>query len=201
MLIALLEHRDLPRRDLSSVVRSCSGGATVPPELVRASRRARRRASASSTAQTEASPVDHARPPRRRAGGQGETIGRPLPQTEVKIVDPATGEVVPPGDRRRAVHARLPRHDGILRRPGGDRRGDRCRRLAAHRRPRLDGRARLLPHRRPPEGHDHPRRREHLPARDRAGAASPTRRWPTSRSSASPTRDGRAGGRVRPRRR
>ena len=53
--------------------------------------------------------------------------------------------------------------------------------LAAHRRPGLGGRARLLPDRGPGQGDDHPRRREHLPARDRARPASPPggrRTWP-----------------------
>ena len=54
--------------------------------------------------------------------------------------------------------------------PGRDRRGDRRRRLVPHRRPGQRGRGRLLLHRRPQEGHDHPRRLQRLPARDRGGA-------------------------------
>ena len=46
---------------------------------------------------------------------------------------------------------------------------DDPRRLAAHGRHRLRRRRRLLLHRRPHQGHDHPRRREHLPAGDRGG--------------------------------
>ena len=38
--------------------------------------------------------------------------------------------------------------------------------MAPNRRPRVDGRSRLLPYRGSSKGHDHPRRREHLPARD-----------------------------------
>ena len=48
--------------------------------------------------------------------------------------------------------------------------------LDAHRRPRDDGRRGLLQHRRPHQGHGDPRRREHLPARDRGVPLPPPRR-------------------------
>ncbi len=68
---------------------------------------------------------------------------------------------------RRALHARLQRDDRLL----GQRRGhagrDRRGRLDAHRRPCHDGRRRVRQHRRPHQGHDHPRRRKHLSARGR----------------------------------
>ncbi|MFC4950366.1 AMP-binding enzyme [Pseudonocardia sp. GCM10023141] len=69
------------------------------------------------------------------------------------------------------MHPWLPRHGRLLRRAGADRRDDRRRRLAAHRRPREHGRARLLPHRGQAQGDDHPRRGERLPARDRGRPA------------------------------
>ena len=47
----------------------------------------------------------------------------------------------------------------------------RARRLAAHRRPRLSRRRRLLLRHRPHQGADHQGRREHRAARDRRGAA------------------------------
>ncbi len=76
---------------------------------------------------------------------------------------------------RRAVHPRLQRHARLLGRRGGDGARDRRRRLDAHRRPRRHGRRRLRQHRRPDQGHDHPRRREHLPARDRGVPPRPPR--------------------------
>jgi fatty-acyl-CoA synthase len=97
MLIALLEHPDFPRRDLSSLRSAWSGGATVPPGLVRRIETALGVPLLIGFGQTEASPgitqagLDDT--PEDRA----TSLGRPLPQTEVKIVDPATGQAVPPG--------------------------------------------------------------------------------------------------------
>ena len=97
MLIALLAHPDLARRDLRSVRCALSGGAPVPAHLVRRVEAALGVPFAITFAQTEAhcsitlSRLDDA--PADRA----ETVGRPLPQTQVKIADPATGEVVAPG--------------------------------------------------------------------------------------------------------
>jgi fatty-acyl-CoA synthase len=97
MLVALLEHPDLTRRDLSSVRALITGGAPVLPELVRRTEATFGVPLMPQFAQTEASPLitmcclDD--PPEVRA----TTAGRPLPQTEVKIVDPVTGETVPRG--------------------------------------------------------------------------------------------------------
>src|SRR6266852_3778470 len=64
----------------------------------------------------------------------------------------------------RAVQSRLHGHARLLEQRAGDAPGYRWRPLDAHGRPRHDGRARLRKHRRPHQGHDHPRRREHLSA-------------------------------------
>ena len=61
------------------------------------------------------------------------------------------------------------------------------RRLAAHRRSWLRRRGRLLVHRQPEEGADHPGRVQRVPARDRERAATPTRPWPRPPWSACPT--------------
>jgi fatty-acyl-CoA synthase len=93
----MLEHPDLARRDLSSLRSAYSAGATVSPELVRRVESTLSIPVLIGFGQTEASPgitmahLDD--PPEDRA----TSLGPPLPQTEVKIVDPATGQIVPPG--------------------------------------------------------------------------------------------------------
>jgi len=97
MLIAMMEHPDFARSDLSSFRSVGIGGATVPADLVRKIEAALGVEFIVLFGQTEAScsimgtrrgdsPVDKA-----------ETIGQPLPQTEVRIVDPEKGSVVVPG--------------------------------------------------------------------------------------------------------
>jgi len=97
MLIALLEQPDFTQRDLASLRAIVSGGATVPAELVR-------RVEALTPArfnivfgQTESSPVITQTRLDDTPEDKAETIGLPLPQTEVRIVDSAGGAVVPPG--------------------------------------------------------------------------------------------------------
>jgi fatty-acyl-CoA synthase len=94
MVIALLEHPDLERRDLSSLRVVMAGGASVAPELVRALEARLGVRFNIGYGQTEASPIitqaELDDPPEDKA----YTVGRPLPQTEVKIVDPQTGATV-----------------------------------------------------------------------------------------------------------
>lgn len=92
MLIALTEHPSVAGRDLSRVRSLLCGGAAVPPELVRRAEATFGARFSTLFGQTECSPVitqtclDDT--PEDKAG----TIGRPLPQTEVKIVDPSSGD-------------------------------------------------------------------------------------------------------------
>jgi acyl-CoA synthetase (AMP-forming)/AMP-acid ligase II len=97
MLNAVLRHPDLARRDISGLRTVMSGSTVVPTALVD---RVRTSLSCNFTivfGQTELhgvltqTEVDD--PPE----NQSTTIGRPLPQVEVKIADPATGETVPIG--------------------------------------------------------------------------------------------------------
>ena len=77
------------------------------------------------------------------------TIGRPMPQTEVKIVDPDDRrDVMPLGEVGEICARGYCVMHGYFDEPDATAEAHRRRRLAAHRRPRLDGRARLLPHRR-----------------------------------------------------
>ena len=97
MLIALLEHPDCGRRDLSSVRLAVCGGATVPPEVVR-DMEARLGAPLSIIyGQTESSGLITSVRLGDASEDRATTLGQALPQTELKIVDPATQAIVPLG--------------------------------------------------------------------------------------------------------
>lgn len=95
MLVALLAAQSANPRDLSSLRTVFSGGATVPVEIVR-----RVEAEFGATliigyGQTETSPaITHTRLDD-DADDKSATIGRALPQVEIKIVDPASGRTLP----------------------------------------------------------------------------------------------------------
>jgi fatty-acyl-CoA synthase len=97
MLVAQLEHPDLTRRDLSSLRALISGGAPVASELVQRTEAAFGVPLTTVYAQTEASPVITQVRPDDPAARRATTDGRALPQTEVKITDPAIGATVPHG--------------------------------------------------------------------------------------------------------
>ncbi len=92
VLIALLEHPDLGSRDLSSL-RSCvSGGSLVPAELVRRIEATVGVKFCIVYGTTECSPLVTMTRFDDTAEDKASTIGRAIPQTEVKIVDHSTGE-------------------------------------------------------------------------------------------------------------
>jgi fatty-acyl-CoA synthase len=97
MLIAVLEHPDFAHRDLSSLRSAYSGGAAVPPALVRRIESTLGIPLMIGFGQTEASPMMTMTRLDDTPEDRATSLGQPLPQTEVKIVDPATGQVVPPG--------------------------------------------------------------------------------------------------------
>ena len=97
MLIRLLDHPDARTRDLTSWRLAALGGAPVPPELAR---RAAEEVGLKVTigfGQTEASPYITHTVPDDPNPHWIETVGRPLPQTEVKVIDPVSGDTVPLG--------------------------------------------------------------------------------------------------------
>ena len=97
VLIALTEDPGFETRDLSSVRAALSGGAVVAPDLVK---RIEDRLGVRFSiiyGQTESSPVITQGRLDDSFEDRATTIGRPLPQTEVRIVDPVTGETVPCG--------------------------------------------------------------------------------------------------------
>jgi fatty-acyl-CoA synthase len=97
MLTALLGHPGLARRDLSSLRYAMSGGAPVPADLVRRVEATLGIPFVTTFAQTESSCSITVARPSDAPGDRAETVGRPLPQTEVKVIDPRTGVTLAPG--------------------------------------------------------------------------------------------------------
>lgn len=97
MLLGLLAHPDLATRDLGSLKTVMSGGASVPAELVRRVKDLLGSAFTISYGQTETCGPAYQSSPDDGIVEQVETVGRALPFTESKIVDPDTGETVPIG--------------------------------------------------------------------------------------------------------
>ena len=83
-------------RPTSSVRLLFTGGAVVPPALVKRVEAAFGAPMCIVFAQTEASPVITGTAPGDATADREETLGRPLPDTEVKIIDAATGDTVAP---------------------------------------------------------------------------------------------------------
>jgi fatty-acyl-CoA synthase len=97
MLIAVLDHAEAKARDLSSLRTVMSGASFVPADLVR---RTKEQFGCDFTivfGQTELHGVITQTHLDDSPEDQSQTTGRPLPQVEVKIVDPVTGERLPPG--------------------------------------------------------------------------------------------------------
>ncbi|MBS0366210.1 MAG: AMP-binding protein [Proteobacteria bacterium] len=95
MLVAALEHPDIDRRDLSALRVVASGGASVAPELVRAIESRPGVTFIVVYGQTEASPLITQTRLEDSPDQRTNTIGQPVPQVAVKIIDPASGEIVP----------------------------------------------------------------------------------------------------------
>ena len=97
MLLAMMEHPDFATRDLSSLRVVGSGGSTVPAELVRKIEAGLGVQFSIVFGQTECSAVATQTRLDDSPEDKAETIGQPLPQIEVKVIDPINGDTVPPG--------------------------------------------------------------------------------------------------------
>jgi fatty-acyl-CoA synthase len=97
MLIRMLEVQEKAPRDLKTWRLVTLGGAPVPPELVHRAQHVAGVEVGIGFGQTESSPYLTHTLPADPHPQWTETIGRPLPQTEVKIIDPSTGAVQPIG--------------------------------------------------------------------------------------------------------
>jgi len=121
MLVSLLEHQGRAPEDLSSLRVVGTSGAPVPRSLVR-------RIRAEWDAQvlvlyglTEASPTISCLSPEDASDRATETVGRPLPCTEVRIVEPGSGRVVElgsPGELQTRGYLTMA---GYLNQPGATR--------------------------------------------------------------------------------
>jgi fatty-acyl-CoA synthase len=97
MMVRILDHPELTTFDLSSWRLATLGGAPVSAELVRRIENTLRVKVGIGFGQTEASPyITHTRENESRSGWE-LTVGRPMPQVEVKVADPQSGETVPIG--------------------------------------------------------------------------------------------------------
>ena len=94
MLIAMLEHPKRSQFNFSSLRVAISGGAPVPPELLRRTESALGCDVLTVYGQTEASPVISQTAPGDSPADKAETAGRPLPQVDVRIAEPATGRIL-----------------------------------------------------------------------------------------------------------
>ncbi|MFO7686128.1 MAG: AMP-binding protein, partial [Desulfobacterales bacterium] len=96
LFLGLLKHERFRRLDFSCVEWFLSGAAPFPPEYIKDFEKIVGIGKLVEVlGMTETSPV-HCSLPRfglKKAG----SVGIPLPDTEVKLVDPETGEIVPPG--------------------------------------------------------------------------------------------------------
>ena len=97
MLTALLAAAARASRDLSSLRVALAGGASVPPELVRQVEAEFGVPFTLTFGQTESSCSITMTRACDTAVDRAETLGRPLPQTDVKIVHLVTGKTVPCG--------------------------------------------------------------------------------------------------------
>lgn len=97
---ALMNHPDIQRRDLSSFRKAYSGGAPVAPALVQQFETLTGAYIYNIYGLTETTSPSHATPLGRRAPVDPDTgalsVGVPIPNTVVRVVDVETGQPVPP---------------------------------------------------------------------------------------------------------
>lgn len=97
MLIAMVEHPRRVQYDLASLRYANSGGAPVPPELLRRVQTGLGCDLLSVYGQTEASPIICQTSPHDDLADKAETTGQPLWQVEVRVVDPVSGATMSVG--------------------------------------------------------------------------------------------------------
>lgn len=99
MLIAMLQHPDFANYDLSSLIVVIAGAAPVPVSLMEQVKARIGADVAILFGQTEGSCCLTSTLPDDPFELKSATVGKPLPYIDVKIIDPATGAVVPVGEK------------------------------------------------------------------------------------------------------
>jgi len=99
MLIAIADHPRFADFDIRACSLILSGGSTVPPDLVRKLEEALDARFSIVYGQTESSPIVTQTSPDDDLHDKADTIGRPLWQVDVKIVDPGNGSTLPAGEQ------------------------------------------------------------------------------------------------------
>ena len=99
MLLVMLQHPDFATSDLSSLSRVGTGGTPVPVYLMEQVKERMGADVCIVFGQTETSPIITQTLPSDPFDLKAATVGIPLPHTEVKIIHPATGDIVPCGER------------------------------------------------------------------------------------------------------
>ncbi len=99
ILVALAKHPVVDQFDLSSLDGITSGAAPLGQELARAVEERLGCIVAQGYGLTETSPVTHTAPNQRKGQTSHASIGPSIPNTEVMIVDVASGEPQGPGER------------------------------------------------------------------------------------------------------
>ncbi len=98
MLLAMLQHPDFDTYDLSSLSRVGTGGVSVPVSLIEQVTERMGADVCNFFGQTEASPFITKTLPDDPFELKAATVGLPLPHSEVKLINPARGNVVPCGE-------------------------------------------------------------------------------------------------------
>jgi fatty-acyl-CoA synthase len=115
MQIAMLEAYERAPRDLSSLLRLIGGGSVMPAPLVQRVEETFGVRFCNVYGQTECSPVATMIGPEDSLQDKADNVGRALPHTEVRIVDPSSGAPVPAGVVgeicTRGYHVMLGYHD------------------------------------------------------------------------------------------
>ena len=167
MFRALLEDPSFKDIDCSSLRTGIMSGAPCPIELMQeVTERLHMPEAVIAYGMTETSPVSTISARDDSLERRVTTVGKVLPHLEICIKDPATRAVLPRGQAGELCTRGYSVMPGYWNDEAATRGAIDAAALDAQRRSRRDGRRRLRPHCRPPQGHDYPRRREHFAARD-----------------------------------